>query len=213
MIEKEQEFRDRCKDSGLKDKTIKNYISWLNMASLRINEDIKPSSLSSEADIARMLSLLSQHPDMLRIHGRRIQDTKAAMRKYVSMCCKNGNTIEIIRPYFVDQFSIQEKETPEVKHRERTGTVVVRNPEMKQRALDRARGKCEYCGVDGFPTINGQIYLESHHIIPLSEDGPDIHSNIAALCPNHHRQAHHGIDRNVIRETLQKKLLQSLLQS
>jgi predicted HNH restriction endonuclease len=111
-----------------------------------------------------------------------------------------------IEPSFVDQFSTQETEAPEARRRDRTGTELVRDPGVKQRALNRAQGKCEYCGDEGFPTVSGQIYLESHHVIPLFEGGPDSEKNIAALCPNHHRQAHHGKNRNEIRETLQKRL-------
>lgn len=92
MIENEQEFRDWCRKNGLKEKPVKNYISWLNMASRRINEDITPSTLSSEADIDKMISSLMQHPDMSEIHGRRAQDTKAAMRMYVKMCSRNDKT-------------------------------------------------------------------------------------------------------------------------
>lgn len=44
-------------------------------------------------------------------------------------------------------------------------------------------GRCGYCD-----TIFG--YLDTHHIIPLSENGPDIPSNITYLCPNCHRLAH-----------------------
>jgi 5-methylcytosine-specific restriction protein A len=32
--------------------------------------------------------------------------------------------------------------------------------------------------------------LETHHIIPLSEEGEDIEENVIALCPNDHRRAH-----------------------
>lgn len=110
-------------------------------------------------------------------------------------------------PRFVDQFSIQEMEASETKRRDRTGTEPIRNPEVKQRALDRAQGKCEFCGEMGFITVSGQMYLESHHIIPFSEGGQDIDGNVAALCPNHHRQAHHGANKDIIRETLQRKVM------
>lgn len=118
--------------------------------------------------------------------------------------CRLVRGLELSR--FIDQFSIKEMETHEARRRDRTGTEPVRNYEVKQRALNRAQGKCEYCGEDGFITDSGQIYLESHHIIPFSKGGSDIDGNVAALCPNHHRQAHHGVVKDVIRETLQRKL-------
>lgn len=355
MIENEQEFRDWCRKNGLKEKPVKNYISWLNMASRRINEDITPSSLSSEDDVDRMIAVLNTHPDMLEIHGRRPQDTKAAMRMYVRMCRSNVDPREMLRPYlkpnlmdllidagidvsswsdfaggqdraasnptycykwsflepgnvivlslwfedlkfddgiiyqdrnirqigqglqgpskrrafemdcdikaawqtgisvrvivcdrnpenpsratkrildplvwgvksydetsgecrlergylsfpFVDQFSMQEAQDHQVMRRDCNGTVFERNADVKRRVLVRAQGKCEYCGEEGFRTAGRQIYLESHHIIPLSEFGPDNESNIAALCPNHHREAHYGFSKEEIKIELLKKI-------
>jgi 5-methylcytosine-specific restriction protein A len=37
--------------------------------------------------------------------------------------------------------------------------------------------------------------LEVHHLLALSEDGPDTPENVVALCANHHREAHYGRDR------------------
>ena len=53
---------------------------------------------------------------------------------------------------------------------------------------------------------NGKVYLETHHVVPLHEKGPDSVSNVVALCPNHHREAHHGKNRAQIREQLLAKL-------
>lgn len=52
----------------------------------------------------------------------------------------------------------------------------------------------------------GKIYLETHQVIPLSEDGPDKLSNVVALCANHHRQAHFGESRKKIRKALRDRL-------
>ena len=82
----------------------------------------------------------------------------------------------------------------------------VRDPEVRRQALERAEGKCEYCDQPGFVLPDSRIYLESHHVIPLHEDGDDLISNVAALCPNHHREAHHGKNKDGIRETLLQKL-------
>jgi predicted HNH restriction endonuclease len=58
--------------------------------------------------------------------------------------------------------------------------------------LQRAKGKCEYCGVLGFLKPDGTRYLESHHIIALAKEGADRLTNVVALCPNDHREAHYG---------------------
>lgn len=71
----------------------------------------------------------------------------------------------------------------------------VRDPRVVAHALDRANGDCEACGANA-PFVrllpNGQPYLEVHHIVPLAEGGPDTIENVIALCPNCHREVHHG---------------------
>jgi len=72
--------------------------------------------------------------------------------------------------------------------------VIKRDNQVRAHAIKRANGKCEYCNVRGFQTLNGEFYLEAHHIIALSDSGRDTVDNVIALCPQHHRQAHYGID-------------------
>ena len=72
--------------------------------------------------------------------------------------------------------------------------VIKRDNRVRAHAIKRANGKCEYCGVQGFPTTNGYFYVEAHHIIALCDSGRDTVDNVIALCPQHHRQAHYGND-------------------
>ena len=97
---------------------------------------------------------------------------------------------------YVDQFSANEKLTSY----ETTGKIYVRSAEVRSAALQRAMGKCELCNEAGFVMGNGNIYLESHHVIPLSEKGNDDKYNVVAICPNHHREAHYGANKNELRE-------------
>ena len=105
-------------------------------------------------------------------------------------------------PTYEDQFSI-----PDSEKRETTGRVFVRSPEARHTVLKRAKGYCEFCGEPGFKTVTNGVYLETHHVIPLSQNGPDTVWNLVALCPNDHRRAHHGDDRVEIRNQLIEKLL------
>lgn len=41
---------------------------------------------------------------------------------------------------------------------------------------------------------NGKRYTEAHHIIALSAQGKDVVENVIALCPEHHREAHFGVN-------------------
>jgi 5-methylcytosine-specific restriction protein A len=94
---------------------------------------------------------------------------------------------------------------------ERTGTdgsgAYARDPAVVAWVLDHAEGVCELCGHDApFERSSGLPYLETHHVIPLANDGPDTIQNVAALCPNCHRRMHHGADALEQQERLQEKI-------
>ena len=67
----------------------------------------------------------------------------------------------------------------------------MRNRYIAEYVKRQADGKCQLCG-QGAPFLdkNGRPYLESHHIVYLSEGGTDSIDNIVALCPNCHRKMH-----------------------
>ena len=44
--------------------------------------------------------------------------------------------------------------------------------------------------------------METHHIIALASDGADRVSNVIALCPGHHREAHFGANRTLLEQKL-----------
>ncbi len=67
-----------------------------------------------------------------------------------------------------------------------------RDPLVREAVLKRANGHCEYCGQPGFLKDDGSRYLESHHVIALAKEGADRVTNVIALCPNDHREAHYG---------------------
>jgi 5-methylcytosine-specific restriction enzyme A len=49
----------------------------------------------------------------------------------------------------------------------------VRDALVRTRVLERAQGQCELCDAEGFLTADGRKYLETHHVVPLSEQGID----------------------------------------
>jgi hypothetical protein len=77
----------------------------------------------------------------------------------------------------------------------RSGHTYIRDPKVRESILKMANGHCERCAQRGFLTARGEYYLETHHIVGVSERGPDTIDNIIALCPTCHRQAHFGADR------------------
>ncbi len=77
--------------------------------------------------------------------------------------------------------------------REATVNVRDRDPRVKTLILQNAAGKCQVCCKDApFRQVDGELFLEIHHVHWLSNDGPDRVWNAIALCPNCHREAHHG---------------------
>jgi len=109
-------------------------------------------------------------------------------------------------PVYSDQFSLPPPPDGTAGVRNVTATVRDRDREVRDFALSRAKGKCELCGASGFQLPNGRMFLETHHVIPLAEGGADSASNVVAICPNHHREAHYGRDARGIRERLLRVL-------
>jgi 5-methylcytosine-specific restriction protein A len=103
---------------------------------------------------------------------------------------------------FIDQFELDKSTKGQALRKETTTSVFERSPQIRSYVLKRASGFCELCGEKGFKTSAGSIYLESHHIQPLSEEGSDSIDNVIALCPNHHREAHYGVNNETFKRSL-----------
>jgi hypothetical protein len=78
---------------------------------------------------------------------------------------------------------------------------------VKQFALKRADGTCEFCRADA-PFLNdkGNPYLECHHITELANEGADHPYEVIAICPNCHRRAHHAVDRAKVRSQMKRRV-------
>lgn len=81
-----------------------------------------------------------------------------------------------------------------------------RDSKVRAFVLARAKGRCELCDQEGFLTPSGKHYLEAHHIIGLADSGPDTVQNVIALCAEHHRQAHFGIDAEALEMAMLMKI-------
>lgn len=79
-----------------------------------------------------------------------------------------------------------------------------RNQDIAAEALFRAEGVCELCGNSApfLRSSDGTPFLEVHHIVGLAEGGRDSMDNVAALCPNCHREAHSGERAEFIKASL-----------
>lgn len=101
---------------------------------------------------------------------------------------------ELDRSNYVDQFSAPAPSNM----REATVRLRDRSAAVREAVLMRAGGMCELCNEPGFVTTAGSIYLETHHVVPLANDGLDHPSNVVAICPQDHRRAHYAVEREEI---------------
>ena len=69
-----------------------------------------------------------------------------------------------------------------------------RNPDVVAEVLMRASGVCKKCGKPApfNRAKDNSPFLEVHHTIQLAHGGYDTVDNAMALCPNCHRELHHG---------------------
>ena len=82
-----------------------------------------------------------------------------------------------------------------------------RSAAVREYVLARADGTCESCGSSApFKREDGTPYLEPHHTRRLSDGGPDHPRWVGAVCPNCHREMHHGADGDEKNSRLQQDL-------
>lgn len=96
--------------------------------------------------------------------------------------------------------------TPQTRYS--TARAYVRDPAVVAWVLRNASGACEVCGKLGYGTSRARHFLEVHHIVPLSEGGPDVVTNVVAVCETCHGKLHRWIHRErmvaTLRETVER---------
>ena len=99
--------------------------------------------------------------------------------------------------------AVPPKGQKKVRRTSATSERYIRDPEVIAWVLEEAAGICENCGSPApFKRIDGEAFLEVHHVRPLGEGGPDVIENAAACCPNCHRRLHHDPARDSLRSQL-----------
>lgn len=116
-----------------------------------------------------------------------------------------AKTKEIVaRPYMIDESPAG---NPTPRREVSTGTVYVRDPRVVAYTQVRANGVCELCAQPApFSRPDGSPYLETHHVVPLAENGPDTPNNCTGVCPNCHRALHSAENKDELAEILLAKL-------
>jgi 5-methylcytosine-specific restriction enzyme A len=82
-----------------------------------------------------------------------------------------------------------------------------RSAAVRGYVLGRANGVCESCGRPApFFRPDDIPYLEPHHTRRLSDGGPDHPRWVGGICPNCHREIHHGVNGPEMNRRLQERL-------
>lgn len=99
----------------------------------------------------------------------------------------------------INDIQQSENANSDPEYKRRMAGSYLRDPKVRSRVLKRSDGKCEFGSARAkrggcliFSKPDGTPYLETHHVIKLSEQGRDTDRNVIALCPHHHREAHFG---------------------
>ncbi|MCH9853563.1 MAG: HNH endonuclease [Alphaproteobacteria bacterium] len=80
---------------------------------------------------------------------------------------------------------------------------IKRDPKVSAYVKQRADGTCECCHhAAPFQKLDGELFLEIHHMKPLAQGGSDTVANAIAICPNCHRELHHGAKRDSLIEKI-----------
>src|SRR5690606_19022505 len=111
----------------------------------------------------------------------------------------NSLELEIDNLFEEDITSLEEKyrdAVPEVK--ERVSRYIERGT-IAQKYKRKTGYKCQICEAMGlnpysFKKTNGEYYIETHHVNPVSKlkAGSLSTINLITVCANHHRQLHYG---------------------
>lgn len=99
------------------------------------------------------------------------------------------------------------KARPSAPKKERIVVYRIRSKAIGLFVLKRAAGRCEGCRKRApFRKRDGSYYLEPHHTLRVSDEGPDHPAHVIGLCPNCHCRVHHAEDAEAFNQTLINKL-------
>lgn len=141
-----------------------------------------------------------------KVHKRELDSAPWGILSYNT---KTGECIlkrGLINNKIIDQYSMDQLEGSAPVKKDVIASVFERDSRVRRNVRNRSNGKCEKCGKIGFFMKNYNVYIETHHITPLNEGGVDNESNVIALCPDHHKEAHYGINNELFKKELEEIL-------
>ena len=113
------------------------------------------------------------------------------------------NSLDYLRSRAIEAASEAEQRNP----REAKRFYHERSTAVREYVLARAAATCESCGNPApFARPDGTPYLEPHQTRKISDGGPDHPRWVGAVCPNCHKEIHHGAGREEKNRDLQDYL-------
>jgi len=93
-----------------------------------------------------------------------------------------------------------------VQRRSTTATAYERSPLVVALTRTRANYTCEVSGCENstFDGADDNPFVEVHHLVRLADGGVDTITNTVCVCPNHHRELHHGKNREALKAELEQ---------
>jgi len=200
------EHRDRARTQAARARQLDDLLS--NAAALQnsVRVIVNEGEMRAEADLGRESSVVRvRHLDSAIWRFAQYDNVSGTfvLKRDLSESVQSPpdlRALEAPQERYADQHDLAGSDVPERKAT--SGSTVVRDAAVRGIVLERAEGHCELCDAPGFRTKDGRLYAETHHVVPLAEDGPDRVWNVVALCPNHHREAHSGAEAACIRTQL-----------
>lgn len=96
------------------------------------------------------------------------------------------------------------RDVAERSSREARQSYYKRSAAVRAYVLARAAGTCEACKHPApFQRSDGSHYLEPHHTRRVSDGGPDDPRWVGGICPNCHREIHHGARGKALNDRLE----------
>lgn len=114
----------------------------------------------------------------------------------LSMRKSNKDVSKVLKEWTPDQIDnilekYSETMSKETSRDQRLVLQIKRNKTISKILKVKYNYKCQICNIQ-IRTKVGGYYIESAHIIPLSNDGEDTPDNMIVVCPNHHKMIDYG---------------------
>ena len=129
-----------------------------------------------------------ENPEEVKAKKKKVLEENASPEFAESLSDNDLKEAAILR----GRKTVPEKTVPSVQRE--------RDPYVSEHVKRRANGMCDLCNMHApFDDKKGKPYLESHHVVWLSEGGEDTIDNAVALCPNCHKKMHIVNDPNDVK--------------